>query len=55
MRTTVLLPPKLLHLRKLHEEGEKQLYAFVSFDGLNGRKKGVGVIASRQSVRVQRQ
>ena len=22
MRTTVLLPPQLLHLRKLHEEGE---------------------------------
>ena len=41
------LPPLAAYVGVAVEERVKQLYAFVSSDGLDGRKKGVGVIASR--------
>ena len=41
------LPPHAAYVGVAAEEGVKQLYAFVSSDGLNGLKKGVGVNASR--------
>ena len=41
------LPPHAAYVGVAAEEGVKQLYAFVSSNGLNGQKEGVGVSVSR--------